>query len=491
MTAPHGTDRDPLRTPAPAAPPATSAPAADAHAADAPPATSAPAADAPSAASAPPVTGLRERAGRVSELILDKLADPAATMAATRIPAEASDDGEGEGIWAEMTLGSGSPGLAIAFSGAARPGTDRTARAHGYLAVATRAAGTGDTAPSGIFKGPGALAFAVLFAHRATGGYVSALQGLDGYQRELVRTALPAVPQDSPLPTIGHYELVRGMTGVGRYLLARAGTCGEELETVLAYLVRLARGEVEHRGHKVPRWWALDAPRIGAEHRLPDGHLNLGLSHGVAGPLALLSVAWSQGIRVPGQQEAIESAAGLLTRWAVRDEHGVFWPPHLSLDEWLAGPDAFAAPAGWPSWCYGAPGVSRGLQLAGLALDRTDWTGTAKESAERLLALPMERWAVDDHALCHGWAGALHQLGRLNEHIGDQRIEALRDRIAARLVADFDPELPFGHRFTMTKVPFGTDVSGYLDGAAGVALALDSYSVGGTPSDWDMPLLLS
>ncbi|MFE4333707.1 lanthionine synthetase C family protein [Streptomyces sp. NPDC056831] len=436
-------------------------------------------------------TGLRERAGQVSEQILDRLADPAATVAATRIPAEANDTGETEAIWAEMTLGSGSPGLAIAFSGATRPGTDRTARAHGYLAAATSAAALGDTTPSGIFKGPGALAFAVLIAHRATGGYVSALQRLDGYQRDLVRSALPAVPENSPLPTIGHYEVVRGMTGVGRYLLARAETCGEELETTLTYLTRLSLGEVEHRGHKVPRWWALDAPRIGSEDQLPDGHLNLGISHGVAGPLALLSLAWRQGVRVPDQREAIESSVELLTRWAVRDEHGPYWPPYLSLTEWLAGPGAFAAPAGRPAWCYGAPAVSRALQLAGLALDRADWTGTAKASVERLLTLTPDRWGIDDNALCHGWAGALHQLGRLNEHFGDGRIEEVRDRIAAPLVDAFDPELPFGYRFTMTKVPYGSDVSGYLDGAAGLALALDAYSAGGSPSDWDMPLLLA
>ncbi|MET9094657.1 lanthionine synthetase C family protein [Streptomyces cyaneofuscatus] len=435
--------------------------------------------------------GPRERAGEVSEQILDRLADPAATMAATRIPADASGNGEPENIWAEMTLGSGSPGLAIAFSGAARTGTDRTARAHAYLSAATRAASTGATSASGIFKGPGALGFAVLLAHRTTGGYISALERLDGYQRDLVRTAMPTVPDNAPLSTIGHYEVVRGMTGVGRYLLARAETCGEELETVLTYLTRLAQGEVEHRGHKVPRWWALDAPRIGSEADLPDGHLNLGISHGVAGPLALLSLAWRQGVRVPGQREAIESAAALLTHWAVRDAYGLFWPPHLSLADWLAGPDAFTAPAGWPSWCYGAPGVSRGLQLAGLALDRADWTGTANASVERLLALPMERWGINDNALCHGWAGALHQLGRLNEHVGDDRVEAVRDRIAADLVDAFDPELPFGFRFTMTKTPFATDVSGYLDGAAGLALALDSYATGGTPADWDMPLLLS
>ncbi|MFJ1751665.1 lanthionine synthetase C family protein [Kitasatospora sp. NPDC088134] len=430
----------------------------------------------------PERVALREEAGRVSDLVLEKLADPGATMAATRIP--------GEGVWAELTLGSGSPGLALAFSGGARPGTDRVGRAHGYLAVATRAAAEGETVPSGIFKGPGALAFAVLVANRVTGGYASALQRLDGYQRQLVRTALPAVP-DGPLSTIGHYEVVRGMTGVGRYLLARAEVCEEELARVLRYLIELGRGETEHRGVRVPRWWALDAPRVGSEHLLPDGHLNLGLSHGVAGPLMLLALAWRDGVRLPGQREAVERTAELLTRWAVRDEHGTYWPGYLGLDEYLAGPDAYRGEAGWPSWCYGAPGVSRALQVAGAVFDRPDWTATARDSVARLLAVPLDDWGITDHALCHGWAGALHQLGRLNEHFADPAIERRRDEVAARLVGAFDPEAPFGLRFTMTETPFASDVSGYLDGAAGAALALDSYAEGGTPHDWDMPLLLS
>ncbi|OKJ17010.1 lanthionine synthetase C family protein [Kitasatospora sp. CB01950] len=439
----------------------------------------------------PPATSsLREAAGTVSERILDRLADPAATMAATRIPAEANDSGVAEGVWVELTLGSGSPGLSLAFSGGARPHPERVARAHGWLAVATRAAADGETTPSGIFKGPGALAFAVLVANRATGGYTTALHRLDAYQRQLVHTALPAVP-DGPLETIGHYEVVRGMTGVGRYLLARAETCGEELERVLGYLIELGCGETEHRGVRVPRWWSLDAPRIGSEHLMPDGHLNLGLSHGVAGPLMLLALAWRDGVRLPGHREAMERIAALLLRWAVRDEHGPYWPNHLDLPAYLAGPDAWRKPAGWPAWCYGAPGVSRALQVAGAVLDRPDWTAAARDSVERLLAVPIDDWGIADHAICHGWAGALHQLGRLNEYFADPRIEQRRDLIAARLVDAFDPGVPFGLRFSMTSKPFASDVSGYLDGAAGVALALDSYACGGTPHDWDMPLLLS
>ncbi|MEW1655095.1 lanthionine synthetase LanC family protein [Streptomyces sp. NPDC093707] len=220
-----------------------------------------------------------------------------------------------------------------------------------------------------------------------------------------------------------------------------------------------------------------------------------------------------------GQRDAIASLAGLLTHWAVRDAHGVYWPGHLSLAQWLAGSASYDEPAGWPSWCYGAPGVSRALQLAGRALDRPDWTVLAAESVERLLTLPLERWGITDHALCHGWAGALHQLGRLAEDFATahpphtpsaagtteragltdrtelsdltDRIGHRRDAVAARLLDAFDPDAPFGYRFTMTRVPFASDVSGYLDGASGVALALDAYATGGATTDWDMPLLLA
>lgn len=433
---------------------------------------------------------LRERAAAVSAEILDRLADPAATMAATRIPAQAADDGVAEPIWAELTLGSGSPGLALAFTGAARDPARQVPRAHAYLTAGTRAVSGRAGTAGGIFKGPGALAFAVLLAHRTTGGYVSALHRFDAYQRDLVRTVLPPV-EDRPLPTIGRYEVVRGLTGVGRYLLARAESCEEPLTAVLDYLVRLSLGTVEHRGADVPRWWALDAPRIGSEAAFPGGHLNLGLSHGVAGPLALLALAWEQGVRVPGQQEAMEATAELLRTWAVQDRYGLFWPGYLSFAQWQRGPAAYDGDAKWPAWCYGAPGVSRALQLAGRALGRTDFSDLARASVDRLLVLPRSAWGIDDHALCHGWAGALHQLGRLDELWRDSRLAELRDAIAAELVSAFDPAVPFGLRFTMTKVPFGSDVSGYLDGAAGVALALDSYATDGTPADWDMPLLLA
>ncbi len=430
-----------------------------------------------------------DEARDVAAQVFDRLADPDATAADTRIPGDASHITLLEPLWQDLALSSGYPGVSLAFTGRGTPGPDDAARAQAYLVRAMRATAATAHAPGGIYTGPGAVAFAVLVAHRATGGYRSALGRLDEYQRRLVHRALPEV-RDTPATTNGEFEVVRGMSGIGRYLLARQENCEEELRLVLTYLTRMAHGEITHRGHQVPRWWTWAAPKLGQEVEMPDGHLNLGLSHGVAGPLALLSLAWRQGVVVDGQREAIERLAGLLQQWAYESESGPYWPPHLTLEGWAAGPGV-APPRQRPSWCYGAPGVSRAVQLAGLALGRAEWLGLAHRSLLPFLTAGPESWRFDEPHLCHGSGGLMHLFAVLNESIGDKRLTDLVDDMAARTLAQFRPEYRFGFRAFLTSAPQGTDVPAFLEGATGTALALDAYADGRATTDWDMALLVA
>ncbi|MYV96729.1 lanthionine synthetase C family protein [Streptomyces sp. SID3343] len=431
------------------------------------------------------------RARVVVARVLDRLADPEATAADTLIPGSAWPEGVDLPLWIDLSLSSGYPGVSLAFAGTTPQGGSHTAHAHTYLTRAMAALSAGEHPPAGIYSGPGAAAYAVLVAHRATGGYVSALERLDDHQRRLVRGALPAVG-DQPLTTNGAFEVVRGMSGVGRYLLARGDGCADELRLVLSWLVALADGEIGHRGHRVPRWWTTAAPKLGQEVELPDGHLNLGLSHGIAGPLALLSLAWREGVVVDGQREAIESIAALLTRWAVPDPDGggVSWPGYVTLDRWARGPGTTGTRQR-PSWCYGVPGVSRAVQLAALALGRADWHDLARRSLIGLLDAPVETWVTDDPALCHGWGGLLHVLGRMNAEWDDPRLTRVCDELAAVVIGRFRDEYRFGFRSTMTHVAEGADVPAFLEGAAGVAAALDAYAHGRAAAGWDEALLVA
>ncbi|KNB51755.1 lanthionine synthetase C family protein [Streptomyces caatingaensis] len=427
---------------------------------------------------------MRAEARKVAARVLDRLADPEAAEADTGFP----DGPAGEPVWHDLSLASGHPGVSLAFSGSTDRRPENVARAHAYLIRALAAVAAGGNPPAGLYGSTSAAAHALLIAYRATGGYTSALAQLDAYHRDLIREALPQVPSDGPVENNREYDVISGMTGIGRHLLARGEPLLPELRAVLAYLVHMSKDDVPLRGHRVPRWWTWAAPRKGQEAALPDGHLNLSLSHGVCGPLALLSLSWQAGVHVPGHREAIESLMSLLETWAVPDGQGIRWPQILTLADWSAG--TVAVPWHRPSWCYGTPGMTRAVHLAAIALDRTDWHDLAHRSLLPLLSRPVAEWGVTDAELCHGASGLLHLFGLLAPHIDDPRVPAARDDLAAMTLSMFDASHRFGYRTAATNAPLGADLPAFLDGAAGVALALDAYANDGVAgAGWDMTLL--
>ncbi|MFE7461745.1 lanthionine synthetase C family protein [Nocardiopsis terrae] len=253
------------------------------------------------------------------------------------------------------------------------------------------------------------------------------------------------------------WDLIRGLTGLGALLLARPAP-SPLLGQVLSQLVRLAEPVPTPHG-PLPGWWS---PRGPHDEEHPGGHSNNGLAHGIAGPLALLSLALRQGQQVPGQQRAIAAFA----HWLRTHGHR-YW----TLREHLAAP-APPPKGGRPSWCYGQAGIARALQLAALALDDASLQEQAEDTLERTLTDPAALGAITDASLCHGWAGLV---------------------VLTRAVA---ADSPTPHRFT----PLLTDLTGrlaataddlpkpgFLEGRSGARLALH----GTDTTAWTRALLLT
>ena len=75
---------------------------------------------------------------------------------------------------------------------------------------------------------------------------------------------------------------------------------------------------------------------------------------------------------------------------------------------------------------------------------------------------------------------------------GDPHYTAAADTLAAHLLDDFDADAPFGYRFPHPRADRPLDRPGFLDGAAGVALALHTYATDRPPrTPWDAALLLA
>nr|WP_223185296.1 lanthionine synthetase C family protein [Streptomyces sp. CBMA152] len=432
----------------------------------------------------------------------------------------------------------GGTGTALLLAELARRDPARLPAAHARIAPAARA--LAGTASAGLSHGPAAVLAAVQAA-RIGDHYVRLRQTLTTHlaSEQLARLSAP-----SPGPGVGwsDYDVITGPTGTGRLLLAAVteGDTAERaaaepaLHATLDHLVTLAR-PIRVDGQLVPGWWVPNERQASAGDRrvFPRGDVNLGLAHGIAGPLALLVRSAEYGITVDGQVDAVYAIAGWLATRARHDTFGPAWEPRLGLDEEIArarGAGSGAGPGSGPgpgsasgsgsaevsayttafsgafggAWCYGAVGIANALFRAGRLTGEEDWGRLALQSAHALLHRPDALERLQGPTVCHGLAGFVQSLWRLGTLAEDAVLLDHAATVAEQLAGLWDPAAAFGYRHVApvdrqsgweSDQPLGLeDNPGVLEGAAGVAAALLSVTSGAQRAAdpvWDRVLLLS
>ncbi|MET8005262.1 lanthionine synthetase C family protein [Nonomuraea glycinis] len=439
------------------------------------------------------MSDLRVLAGHIVETLADRLSDPDVVQRAA--DEEAASFGLNEETYQDLSLATGYPGVALLYTELGR--TDPWRRHTGHLMLAR--ATTCPHPPSGgsLYIGLPALAFAARTGAIGEGDYASLLEPLDHYISQLAEKRARTwrerfAERGHVCGSMALYDVIAGLAGLGRYLLLASPSGSDALREVLRYLVTIS-GSGMVAGHEVPGWWVSGGPRhdIPVDAPYHDGHANVGISHGISGPLALLALAWRAGVRVPGHQEAMERIVDWLLGWRRPDGYGLRWPGTVTLDDHLGRTDV--SPDCVASWCYGIPGVARAVQLAGLALNRPAWRDVALDAMRSLLDRPEHLWRLNSASVCHGWAGLLQIASRIATDAGGDSVAGeVAEFAAERTIALFDPTLPLGYRYPMPAPRPPANGVGLLDGAAGTALALHGYATGSVREGrWDAALLLA
>ncbi|HUQ54669.1 lanthionine synthetase C family protein [Lentzea sp.] len=388
------------------------------------------------------------------------------------------DLGDGDWPYHPMSLADGYCGLAVLFARLSDESPELRAIAHEHLAAAAR---TRRPANESLFDGAPSLGFAARSIARADGDYRGVLARIDPHVLRLAEKSLVAeearLLAREPGARMACYDVTSGLTGIGRYLLACGAGARPVLERLLEYLVRLT-DPVRVRGQWVPGWWTPDPSLLAGPVAHPDGHFNLGMAHGVSGPLALMALCHGQGVAVEGHEEAMRRIATWLLSRRGFDEHGPYWPALVPLEHEVACA-ADLLPPSRVAWCYGAPGVARAVQLAAAAVGEPAWADEAKTTLRAAFRRPRERWGIRDASLCHGSAGVLHATALVLGRDADVLPE-LCDHLLAQRV-----------QHTVVTVP--PNRPGFLDGSAGTLLALHDHltpvpSTAALP--WDAALVL-
>lgn len=375
---------------------------------------------------------------------------------------------------AQQSLARGTAGTALLHVERAVAGSEswKTARAHIQQAVA----GPVDAAEhAGLYYGAPAITFLLHTASQAHPRYQAACDSLYEHVLHLTRRRLTTAAdriERHEHATFAEFDLFYGLTGLGALLLRRSPG-SDVLAGVLRYVISLIKPH-RHDDIDLPGWWVAHNP----DEILPTpgGHANLGMAHGAAGLLALLSLATIQGCTVDEQHEAITDLTDWFDRWRQDGPDGPWWPEWLTRDD-LATGRASRSRAGRPSWCYGTVGISRALQLAAIATHDS----RRQEAAEHALAGSLTDAQLDqvtDPGLCHGIAG-IYQTAYRAAH--DARSPAISQRL---------PHL--AARLTRHAESLDGRHSGLLTGSAGVELVQETTRHSEPPrTGWDACLLIA
>jgi hypothetical protein len=409
---------------------------------------------------------------------------PAALTAADDLASTLGDPGAvwggvppaGGRSWPQSLAG-GAAGIALLHVERARSGHADWAAARTWLSEAVRGEVTA-AANASLYFGAPALAFVLHIAASSSGGYRRVLATLDDATLAVTRTRLAqahARIDRAERPELREFDMIRGLAGLGAYHLS-SHPDHQVTRDVLSYLVRLTEPLPGADG--LPPWWTSVAPSGEPNPGYPDGHGNLGLSHGIGSVLAVLSLGLLRGVTVPGMADA----AGRICARTDQRRHGgsstSWWPGFVTIEQTRDHHvDTRLRPR--PSWCYGMAGTARAQQLAGMALREPARQEAAESAMLAVLRDPAELSRLRETGLCHGTAGLLHAAWRMAADARTPSIGAELPSLVARLTAQCgdsqrarSPEL--------------------LDGTAGAALVLHSIGTGTAPAPcWDAFLALA
>ncbi|MGH3854056.1 MAG: lanthionine synthetase C family protein [Pseudonocardiaceae bacterium] len=406
----------------------------------------------------------------------DSHALAAATAIADRLADPHAVSNGGGGRRRPQSLAGGAAGIALLHIERARAGHGAWATAHAWLSAATR--GDLSAGPNaGLFFGAPTLAFVTYAAADQSGKLTRALATLDPSTTALTRRRLEAAHariDRRDRPALAEFDLIRGLTGLGAHHLHH-DPHHDIAAAVLSYLVRLTEPLPGHTDG-LPGWWTDLAPTGYPSPDWPGGHGNFGMSHGIAGPLALLSLALRRGVVVEGHTDAITRICTWLDTWQQEHRRGPWWPGIITLDDVHNGHLRQPTPSR-PAWCYGTPGLARAHQLAGLATSDTARQQTAETAMLGCLRDPAQLARIVDNGLCHGMAGVFQTAWRMAADAHTPDIAAELPCLSARLLTQ--------HR----RAPEDTE---FLDGHAGIALALHTAGTNTAPlTHWDACLVLT
>lgn len=376
-----------------------------------------------------------------------------------------------------LSLGDGAAGIALfyAYLAQVEEREEYTAAALHYLNQAIDGVATAPL-PYSLYSGLAGIAWTIM--HLQGRLFEADPDAVDGGIDE---TLLAAVSQ-GPWPY--DYDLISGLLGLGVYFIERLPA-----PSAVAGLTHLVTRLQEHAITQPNGiiWWT-DPRWLSAEGRtlLPTGCYDLGIAHGIAGVIVLLSQLCALDCAAAQARPLLDGAVA----WLLAQQLPETAPSRFPT--WVQ-PDGMRPPSRL-AWCYGDLGIAVALLRAARLVKEPAWEAAACDLAQATAQRAQAQEDIQDTGLCHGFASIAHLFNRLYQATGDERFAAVARLWFTRTLAQRHPHQGIAGFLALAststaKLDRVAD-PGLLTGVAGIGLALLA-ALYPLPPAWDQLMLIA
>lgn len=261
------------------------------------------------------------------------------------------------------------------------------------------------------------------------------------------------------------YDIISGVSGILSYTLNQneLASINEEIKNYLIFRCQ----DISLGKEIVPGFYIPQENQFLEEDKkiFKNGNFNLGMAHGIPGILISLCKIYSRK-REGKTEEAIRKCADFLEMFLEKTE--MRWGAYVSFETYLEG--KIKSVATRDAWCYGTPGVSYALYIAGVVIKEKRYKDMAIRA---MLSVTKNLQGIYSPTFCHGFAGVAYIFLRFYEMTNIKEFQIFAKFLKNEIWKYYNETYPVGFRNIENSQ--NTDQIGLLSGVSGVLLVLLAF----------------
>jgi len=234
------------------------------------------------------------------------------------------------------------------------------------------------------------------------------------------------------------FELIQGMTGVLKYYLdSDSEKTHEEIEKIVLLFVQHLKPKMI-MGYPAPvcHYYPSMLEQKYMKEEAENGCVNYGVSHGMAGPLAVLSLAYKGSANSESVMEIIDSIIDEYMKSFHYVDNIIYWPGRITFEQYIEKEKCIYGKSRM-SWCYGSIGILNSLYIAAREKSDNELTEFCIKELKKIASMDTRDYLLASPIVCHGLSGVVLVLKKMYQETRDEVFHYKMLELLEKLIRNF------------------------------------------------------